>query len=130
MGDNNIHGFNFDFFKPDHSFKLDKNGAVITISALEQTGIKFNRFVNYLLKNKPEICIHIEPIYELLDDNNLMDFLSIKYIQKRNYLWGFLDHLRKLESKGKIKIIKAQRTYIGSLFVDGYSVIVWRPILK
>lgn len=124
----NIHGYNFDFFKPDYSFKLDKNGVVITIASLEQTGKKFDRFISYLLKEKPKLCIHIEPIYELLDKNNLLDFLSIKYFQKRNYLWGLLNYLRKLETSKKIKIIRAQRTYIGSLFIDGYSVIIWQTI--
>lgn len=124
----NLRNRNFDFFKPDYSFKLNKEGVVITVASLEQTGREFNKFINYLLKEKPKLVIHIEPVYELLDQDNLFDYLSLKYFQKRNYLWGLLDYLRKLETSKKIKIIRAQRTYIGSLFIDGYSIIVWQTI--
>jgi len=120
----------FDFFHPDKNLILDKDSIVYTVAALEQTGDNFKPFVKYLLKNKPKLCIHIEPIGELLDENNLLDYLSIKYFEKRNYLSGFLDYLKQLEKKDKIKILKAQRTYIGSLFIDGYSVIVWAPNYK
>lgn len=120
----------FDFFNPDKNFKLGKNSAVYTIAALEQTGLNYKKFIDYLLINKPEICIHVEPIAELLDENNLLDYLSIKYFQKRKYLSGFLDYLKELRGRKKIKIIKAQRSFIGSLFIDGYSIIVWQPIYE
>ena len=74
------------------------------------------------------MCIHIEPIEELLDKNILLDYLSIKYFEKRNYLSGFLSGLKKLEKQNKIKILKADRNNIGSLFIEGYSIIVWQPI--
>ena len=126
----NIKGYNFDFFKPDAKIKLADNSAIYTVAALEQVGLNYKAFVSYLLKNKPTICIHVEPIAELLDENRLIDNLSIKYFRKRNYLNGYLDYLKKLEKKGKIKIIEAKRTYIGSLFIEGYSIIAWRPIFK
>lgn len=123
----NIKGYNFDFFNPDKKIKLADSSAVYTVAALEQVGSNYKAFVSYLLKNKPAICIHIEPIAELLDESRLIDNLSIKYFRKRNYLHGYLDYLRKLEKEGKLKIIEAKRTYIGSLFIEGYSIIAWRP---
>ena len=114
----------FDFFKPS-ALKLKPNSAVFTVAALEQTGTKYKKFVSYLIKNKPNIVIHIEPIEELLDPTNLLDYLSLKYFKKRKYLSGYLTHLRKLEKCGKIRIVEARRTGIGSLFIEGYSVIVW-----
>ncbi len=124
----NIRGYNFDFFNPDKKIKIAQNSAVYTVAALEQTGTNHRKFVSYLMKNKPAICLHIEPIAEVLDENVLIDNLSIKYFKKRNYLCGFLDHLRSLEKEGKIKIYEAKRSYIGSMFVDGYSIIAWSPI--
>ena len=126
----NIKGYNFDFFKPNVKIKLADNSAVYTVAALEQIGSSYKPFVSYLLRNKPAVCLHIEPIAELLDENKLIDNLSIKYFRKRNYLNGYLDYLKELEKKGKIKIIEAKRTYIGSLFIEGYSIIVWRPEFK
>ena len=119
---------NFDFFDPNYRLKLHNPAGVFTVAALEQTGTKFKAFVSYLLKNKPKICVHIEPIAELLDKNNLMDYLSIKYFEKRKYLSGFLTYLRKLEKEKKIKIHEASRNRVGSLYIEGYSVVVWSPI--
>lgn len=123
----NTAGYNFDFFNPDYSLILDKDSGVYTVAALEQIGGRFKDFIDYLIQNKPRFCVHIEPVGELLDADHLLDYLSIQYFKKRNYLSGFLDHLKVLEAKGKVTIHKAQRTYIGSLFIDGYSVIIWSP---
>lgn len=126
----NAQGHRFDFVDPDYNMVLDHKSAVYTVAALEQVGTRFEPFIDYLIKNKPEICIHIEPIAEVLDEENLFDYLSIEYFKKRNYLSGFLDYLQKLEQDDRIKIHRAQRTNIGSLFIEGYSVIVWSPIYK
>ncbi len=121
-----LEGYKFDFFNP--KFKMPNDSSVYTVAALEQTGTNYKKFVSYLLKNKPKVVVHIEPIPELLDPTKLLDYLSIKYMQKRKYLSGYLDYLKELEKKGKIKILEARRSGIGSLYIDGYSVVVWKPI--
>lgn len=126
--DKNIFGQRFDFFKPDKGFNLEKDSAVFTVAALEQVGTRFKDFIQYLFENRPKICVHIEPIAELLDENNLLDYLSIEYFKKRNYLSGYLTYLRELEKQGEIQILIQERNYIGSLFIEGYSVVVWRLI--
>ena len=124
----NVKRYNFDFFKPNTKIKIADNSAIYTVAALEQIGSNYKAFVSYLLKNKPDICVHVEPIAELLDKNRLIDNLSIKYFRKRNYLNDYLDYLKGMEKQGKIKIIEAKRTYIGSLYIEGYSIIVWSPL--
>ena len=119
---------NFDFFEPDYSIGLRQDSAVITVASLEQVGTRFEQFLRYLVRNKPKIVVHIEPIPELLDKSNLLDYLSIKYMEKRRYLNGYLDTLRIMEKNGFIKILEAQRSGVGSLFIDGYSVVVWKPL--
>lgn len=123
----NISGKRFDLFKPDRKYQLDKDSAILTIGTLEQLGENFKPFINHLLRNKPKICINIETLYELYDQNNLLDFLAIKYLEKRNYLKGFLSYLKNLEAKKKVKILEVKRTF-GSFYHDGYTYIVWRPI--
>lgn len=118
----------FDFFEPDYSIGLKTDSVVYTVAALEQTHTRFERFIGYLLRNKPKLVINIEPIPELLDPNNLLDYLSIKYMQKRKYLTGYLDTLRGLEKQGKLQILEERRSGIGSMFIDGYSVVVWKPL--
>lgn len=124
----NIQGYNFDFFKPNKQIKIEKNSAIYTVAALEQIGETFKPFVSYLLQNKPKICIHVEPIAEVLDEKSLIDNLSIKYFKKRKYLNGYLTYLRDLEKKGKVRIVEVKRTYVGSMYIEGYSIIAWKPL--
>ncbi len=125
--DSKLHGRLFDLCRPDDSFYLKPKSIVYTVAALEQIGNDYEQFLAYLLNQKPELCIHIEPIEELLDEQNLLDFLSIQYFHKRKYLSGYLVRLKELEKQGILKIHREQRTYIGSMFIEGYSVVVWSP---
>jgi len=127
--DKRLFAHKFDYFAPDFNLKLKNKAAIYTVASLEQIGSKYHAFVDYLLKNKPGICVHIEPVAELLDQENLMDYLSISYFKKRKYLCGYLSYLKDLELKGKVKIIKAKRTHIGSFFIEGYSIIIWTPLV-
>lgn len=119
-------GVKFNMFKPNYNLRI--NGSVLTVAALEQLGSNFHKFVDYLLYQKPNLCVHLEPIGELMDPNNLLDFLQLKYMEKRKYLSGFLTHLKTLEDRGKVKIIEASRNGIGSLFIEGYSLVVWKVL--
>ena len=120
-------GARFDFFNPDAERTLDKNSGVYTVAALEQVGTRFVPFVEYLIAQRPAVCVHIEPIAELLDESNLLDRLTLAYMKKRNYLSGFLTYLREQEKKGRVVIHWAQRTHIGGLFTESNSVVVWSP---
>mgnify|MGYP001617162869 CR=1 FL=1 len=125
--DTKLFSHRFDYFSPDKKFKLEKDAVIYTVASLEQIGDKHEKFINYLLAQKPKLCIHVEPITEVLDENNLLDYLSIEYFKKRKYLKDFLARLQELEAEGTIKIHNTQRTLIGSFFIEGYSVIVWSP---
>ncbi|MFM1756529.1 MAG: hypothetical protein RL621_1490 [Bacteroidota bacterium] len=124
----NIEGENFNFFKPNYSIEVPSNSGFLTVAALEQIGDKYKQFVDFILEKKPSICVHLEPIDELLDQNNLIDRLSTLYFRKRNYLYGYLPYLRQLQEEGKIKIVNEQRTFSGSYFIEGHSLIVWYPL--
>jgi len=123
-----INSANFDFFNPNYDIDVPKGSVFYTVAALEQVGENFKKFVDFILSKKPELVINMEPIDELLDDTKIIDFLSIKYFRKRNYLKNYLPYLEDLEKQGKIEIIKKQRIFYGSFYVEGHSLIVWRPI--
>ena len=53
-------------------------------------------------------------------------FLSKKYFEKRNYLKGFKNCLYNLEREGKIEIVYEKSSFIGSMFINGYSLVAWR----
>lgn len=123
----NVEGHRFDFFSPDDDFEIDPDGIVYTVAALEQVGENHRKFIDYLIEKKPRLCVHLEPVAELMDESKEIDRLAVKYMEKRNYLSGFLTYLRELEKEGKVKIHEAKRTNVGFLFMEGYSLVVWSP---
>lgn len=121
----NINGVLFDMFNPDYNIKIEQNSLVLTIGSLEQVGNHHQKFIDFLIDKKPKLCIHIEPIYELYNENNLIDNLAMRFHKKRNYLSNFLPTLRDLEKENKISILKINRMQFGSIFHDGWSMIIW-----
>jgi SAM-dependent methyltransferase len=108
--------------------KIDSETAVITMHAMEQLGTSFQSLLDYLLEKRPRLIFHIEPVFELYDSDRLFDVLAVKYHEKRNYLKGLLPALKALEANGKIEIMEVRRLFFGSLFHEGYSLIVWKII--
>jgi hypothetical protein len=99
----------------------------LTMCALEQIGDKHEEFLQFLLRQSPALCINMEPICELYDEDNLLDHLAIRYHKQRGYLEGYLSRLRQLESQGRLTILKAQRVFFGNVYHEGYSFVVWKP---
>ena len=124
----NLTGFLFDMITPDTSIKLEEGSGIFTSGAMEQLASKFEDFLQYLLVQSPKICLHIEPTLELYDENNLIDYLAMKFCTKRGYTRGFLPRLMELEAQGKVEIIKVKRLYFGSLYQEGYVLVIWRVI--
>ena len=122
----NTKGIIFDMLNPDKNLSIESNSAVITLGGLEQLADNYNNFLDYLIKNKPKICLHMEPLLDFYDENKLFDYLALRFHLSRNYLGQFVKSLEKLETEGRIEIIAKKKT-IGSKFHDGYSYIVWRP---
>jgi hypothetical protein len=61
----------------------------------------------------------------MLNEDSLVDKLSILYFNKRKYLKGYLAYLESLQAEGKIEI-HTQRLYGGSYFIEGYPAIIWK----
>lgn len=123
----NMKGRRFDFFSPDESLKINDNSAILTIGALEQTGRDYEPFLHYLLKTSPKLCVHVEPILEWYDENNPIDHAAIKFHKQRKYWEGFPNRLKELANEGKVEILKEKRSCFGSLYIEGYSQLIWRP---
>ena len=118
----------FDMISPNPAYRILPSSALFTFGAIEQLASRFEGFVAFLLKQKPALCLHIEPTLELYDDAQLIDFLAIKFHRKRGYTAGFLPMLQGLAAEGRVEIKRVKRLYFGSLFMEGYSLIVWRPL--
>lgn len=82
----------------------------------------------HLIRAKPKLVINIEHIQELFDKNNVLDSLALAFIEERNYLRGYLTSLRDLEKKGALEIERVHRILFRSLYVEGYSYAIWKPL--
>ncbi len=124
-----IHGYPFDLFEPDHNVDIHPNSIAYTSAALEQLGKGFAQFLDFLLAKKPSLCINVECLEELYDEDNPFDKVALRYHKARGYLEGYLTALKQLEIEKKIEIIDARRLNFGSLFHEVYSFAIWRPLL-
>ena len=124
-----LEGRILDLFNPI-DFSLEHKSsetALITMGTVEQLGGNFRPCLNLILENRFAYVIHMETAYELYDPKILVDFLSMKYLEKRDWSQGYFSELHRLEAEGRVEIIEQERTF-GSFFHEGYTVTVWRPI--
>lgn len=126
--DPKLTGAKFNYFEPDTSFKLTPGSAVLTVASLEQIGSEFRPFLDYLMENQPKLVVHIEPFQDLLDPYNFMDNLSIQYMRKRKYISGYCEAVLELEYQGKARVHLYRRSFIGSHFLDGYTILIWSAV--
>jgi hypothetical protein len=120
-------GHGFDYFAPDEALPVGKGAAVFTFASLEQVGPRHGAFLDFLLRKRPGICVHVECLEELYDRGTLMDYLASEYHRRRNYLQGFLGAIRKLEAEGRAEILEVRRLHYGNRFHEAYSLLAWRP---
>ena len=117
----------FDMTAPDAAYPLAAGAGVFTFGSIEQLGAKPESFVRFLISKKPAICVHIEPTVELYDEDVLIDYLAALFHKKRGYTEGLLPMLKTLENERTVELIKVKRLHFGSLMMEGYSVMAWRP---
>ena len=124
----NIRGERFDFFAPARVIPLGTDSGVLTMCALEQTGERFGKFLEYLVAEKPRRVVHVEPVFELYDPSSSHDRLAIEYHTQRKYLKGLLPALQRLAEEGVIRIPSVRRLRFGSRFHECFTIIVWEPL--
>lgn len=116
----NVKGERVDFFQPH--FGLHPQAGVFTCCALEQVGCRFAPFLQRLLDLKPKRVVHIEPLLELYDQDNVFDQVAIRHHLQRGYLMGLLPWLEK-----RVDILLKQRLHFGSRFGESFMLLVWEP---
>jgi hypothetical protein len=127
--DLNLESYVFDMLNPKSSdLTIQKNSGVVTFGSLEQLGSKISPIIEYFVNGKPNICVHVEPMIELYNPESLEDYLAVWFQGKRGYTSGLINEIQKLETQSKAKIIKLQRLNFGSLMMEGFNMLVWKPI--
>ena len=118
----------FNMTNPNIKIKILNKSGIFTSGAVEQFDGNISKFINYLVSQKPEIIIHVEPTVYFYKFDKLPDILAKIFQTKRGYGSNLLTFLKKLESEKKIKILKTFRSLFGSLMMEGYDFIAWKPI--
>lgn len=125
-----IHGRKFNMLTaqgwPDGAIGADC--VVLTVHALEQLGTNWSALIDFLLRQRPGLCVHVEPLLELYDSADRLDDLAARYHLKRGYLRGFLPFVRGLAARQRARIVAERRIRFGGLFHEAYSLLVWRPL--
>lgn len=121
-------GRRFNMVSPDPSLRLADRSAVLTIGSVEQLASQFEAFLEFLLAQRPGLCINVEPTVELYDEARLLDYLAALFHRKRGYTEGLLPRLRELDKQGRLKLGKVKRLGFGSLMMEGYSCFVWETL--
>lgn len=109
------------------ALRVDRHCAVLTIHAMEQLGDNWRPLLNALLAQKPKLCVHLEPVLEMYNQEELFDYIAAKYHKRRNYLLGYLTALQRLASEGLVKIQEQRRLQFGDRYHEAYTLIVWSP---
>jgi len=119
----------FDMLRPSESkMQIKENSGVLTFGSLEQLGSKISEVMEYFSQAKPLVCVHIEPMIELYKSESLEDYLAIWFQGKRGYSSGLIDLVKGLEKSNKAQILKLKRLEFGSMMMEGYNLLVWKPI--
>lgn len=114
----------FDMSMPNGALrpKLGHDAGVFTFGSIEQLGPHgFQRFIDYLIEQRPRVVVHIEPVPELLDPNNLVDHLSLMFHRKRQYTYNLLGYLHD-----RVVMKEVERSWFGSTMLESYATIVWQ----
>lgn len=108
--------------------EIDGKAVVVTVHAMEQLGLGWRPFVDYIRHRRPALCLHIEPILELYEPDSPFDEQARRYHRKRNYLAGFYPHVMELAQTGRAKVSAARRVPFGGLHHEAYSILAWTPL--
>lgn len=122
-----MHGVLFDMFRPNDAIRIEEGSGILLFSALEQLGLDFAPFIEYLIRQKPSIVVCVDTYYEMYDPANEADALARTFMEQRNYLRECIPYLKQQQERGNITITELRRIPFGSLYVEGYSLAVWRP---
>lgn len=124
----NLKVFKFDMRSPNTKLNILKESGIYTSGSIEQLSGNIYKFINYILSKNPKIVIHNEPDPYFYNINSkLNDFLANLFQEKRKYTKNLINYLKKLEKNKKVKILKICKSPFGSLMIEGYNLIVWKP---
>ncbi len=125
---NKIRGERFDMLAPDESLPVESESMFLTYTSMEQIGVNFKAFFDFMQQKSPQRIIHWEPFVEAYDDDNFWQLLSHNYCQARGYLNGLYSYISDICLTGKIKILNDSCPGFGGEYYL-HNLLVWEKVL-
>ena len=88
------------------------------------------KMMSEILKYKPKVVIHFEPIKNHWDEKNILEKIWNKYLFLNDYNETLYEDLIKFETRRYIKIINEEKSKFGSNPFCPISIIEWIPNLS
>ena len=124
-----LHARLFDMRTPDDGYSMTEGrSGVFTFGALEQLAGDYHAMFDFLCRKKPKVVVSIEPDADTYNLSSVEDFLAYWFQTRRGYSRGMISELRRREAMGKVELISAKRIGFGSMMMEGYNCMVWRPL--
>lgn len=106
------------------------NSRIFTFGALEQLGGIYGAesWLNWAANQNNSKFVLVEPCVETYDLMSAVDLSALSFHLKRGYTSGIISSLKSKERHGVIRDLKVHRIEFGSLFIEGYTLIVFETI--
>ena len=106
------------------------NSRIFTFGALEQLGGIYGAesWLNWAANQNNSKFVLVEPCVETYDLMSAVDLSALSFHLKRGYTSGIISSLKSKERNGVISNLKVHRIQFGSLFIEGYTLIVFETI--
>lgn len=119
-----VSGRHFDMLNPDESVDLEGQ-AVLTCLSIEQLGDRHQAFLDFLIRKKPALVVHLEPDTTTAVGSVYLELAHL-YMKMRGYTLTLTQTLRRLEAEGRLTIEFCRRLPWISNF-NNWACTIWKP---
>jgi hypothetical protein len=108
-------------------FQIPENAVFMTSWAMAYVKGFSVDTLHEIIRHKPMVVVHFEPIYEHWNSESLLHKLWQRYCQINDYNQSLLSALKKFESDGLIRIIEEKPNLFGGNPLAPISMVKWIP---
>ena len=109
-------------------FDIPENSVFLTCWAMAYLKGFPRSTLHEIIRHKPTVVVHIEPMYEHWSKNSLLHLLWKRYLLLNDYNQTILSALKSYEKEGLIKITEESKNLFGNNPLAPFSIIKWIPI--
>ena len=112
---------------PVTDLEIPDGSVIYTAYAAQYVDPLNDSFIEGLMSLRPQVVVHVEPVYEHCDRTTLLGLLRQRYIEANGYNRNLSTILHDHEAKGSLEIIRDSPPGFGPNPLLAASVIAWVP---